>query len=371
MTGAMYAAVAGLKAHMSKLNVISNNVANANTNGYKATRVTFLESLYTSVRSGSDGTNILGGNNPSQIGYGCSVGTIDLDMSTKNYMPTGRGMDAMINGDGFFMVGDKSGVTDPSALKLTRVGNFDVDPEGYLIDGQGNVVYGFLACSNSGDEKPGLSPFKGEDELNVGTQLVPIRLPLASSGKGDGTNGKVTNVGSAIYPGFGDTHQVTDPDLTAASANPTADGLVTTGKRVRLEGISIDKTGKITGTNAATEEKVVVGFIALGSVDNPNGVTHVDGPYYKAMGGAGDLRIASIGGTVSGKVYFGGGADDAGDDILTGSGTELVPDGLESSGTDIATEFAEMITAQRGYQANTRIITVTDSMLEELVNMKR
>ena len=59
-------------------------------------------------------------------------------------------------------------------------------------------------------------------------------------------------------------------------------------------------------------------------------------------------------------------------DMIQGTGgTELQTSGLESSGTDIATEFSEMITTQRGYQANTRIITVTDSMLEELVNMKR
>ena len=58
--------------------------------------------------------------------------------------------------------------------------------------------------------------------------------------------------------------------------------------------------------------------------------------------------------------------------MIQGSGgTELISGGLESSGTDLAAEITEMITTQRGYQANTRIITVTDSMLEELVNMKR
>lgn len=90
MTGAMYAAVSGLKAHMSALNVIGQNISNVNTNAYKATRYTFLEALYTSVRGGSDGSNLLGGKNPAQVGYGSSIGTIDLDMSTKNYTPTDR-----------------------------------------------------------------------------------------------------------------------------------------------------------------------------------------------------------------------------------------------------------------------------------------
>ena len=107
MTGAMYAAVGGLRSHMSKLNVIGNNIANVNTYGYKSQRMTFKESIYGTSRSGSNGNTVSGGNNPSQIGYGCSVGTIDLNMSPSTYSPTGVQMDCYIDGDGFFMVGDK------------------------------------------------------------------------------------------------------------------------------------------------------------------------------------------------------------------------------------------------------------------------
>ena len=107
MTGAMYAAIGGLKAHMTKLNVIGNNVANVNTVGYKAQRMTFRESIYTTSKSGSNGGVTMGGNNPSQIGYGCSVGSIDLNMSPSTYSPTGVGLDCMLTGEGFFMVGDK------------------------------------------------------------------------------------------------------------------------------------------------------------------------------------------------------------------------------------------------------------------------
>ena len=53
------------------------------------------------------------------------------------------------------------------------------------------------------------------------------------------------------------------------------------------------------------------------------------------------------------------------------AGTEIQAGGLEASTADVATEFSNMILTQRGYQANTRIVTVTDSMLEELINMKR
>ncbi len=154
MTGAMYAAVSGLKAHMSALNVIGQNISNVNTNAYKATRYTFLEALYTSVRGGSDGSNLLGGKNPAQVGYGSSIGTIDLDMSTKNYTPTGHPTDIMIDGDGFLIVGDKdgtfgtTGTKDLSDMYLTRLGNLEFDDQGYLVDGQGQVVYGYLSVKS-------------------------------------------------------------------------------------------------------------------------------------------------------------------------------------------------------------------------------
>ena len=155
MTGSMYAAVSGLKAHMSALNVIGNNVANVNTLGYKTTRYTFNEALYTTQISGSDGSDSSGGRNPAQVGFGASIGTIDLDMSTKNYSPTGHALDTMIDGDGFFMVGDKMtsagqyGLPADSSdaltnMNLTRLGNFEIDPNGYLVDGNGSVVWGFL-----------------------------------------------------------------------------------------------------------------------------------------------------------------------------------------------------------------------------------
>ena len=88
----MYAAIGGLKTHMTNLNVIGNNIANVNTTAYKAQRMIFQESLYTTRRAGSDGTAVRGGNTPSQIGYGAQVGSIDLNMSpgcaTRRYSTT-------------------------------------------------------------------------------------------------------------------------------------------------------------------------------------------------------------------------------------------------------------------------------------------
>ena len=129
LTGAMSAGLSGLKAHMNALNVVGNNVANVNTQGYKPGRVTFMESIYSTQSAGSAGTATVGGTNPQQTGYGVGIGTIDLDMSSQALDATGRGGDCAIQGDGFFLVGDKShnidSMDDVKGLTLTRVGNFE------------------------------------------------------------------------------------------------------------------------------------------------------------------------------------------------------------------------------------------------------
>lgn len=368
MTGAMYAGISGLKSHMNKLNVIGNNIANVNTYGYKTARTTFRETIYTSMTNGSDGTPLKGGINPSQIGYGCNIGTIDLDMSNGPAIPTGVNLDCMIQGDGFFLIGDKNGVDvgNLESLNLSKVGNFHFDDDGYLVDGQGNIVYGFATVAGTKDPGTGKftpgAPGSGYDPndpnatTGVSTQLVPIRLPMAA--KADDPDGKY-KAGDPIYPGV-DNGLNKDPDATLTTGKPIA---------ANMDSIKIEKSGKIVAT---TENGTVatIGYLALGKVENPAGLTHLDGPYYQALGGAGDLSITTALSAVSGNLN--NVADGtAGAVRIVGSDNQMLAGFLEGSGTDLATEFSEMITTQRGYQANTRIVTVTDTMLEELVNMKR
>ena len=391
MTGAMYSAISGLKSHMSKLNVIGNNIANVNTYGFKTARMTFRESMYTTLISGTDGGNLTGGINPSQVGYGATVGSIDLNMSTATYAPTGVDMDCMIDGEGFFMVGDKGmnidTAKDVGNLTLTRVGDFFVDADGYVCDGAGKVVYGFATVQNPKYQPdPQQADTYDPNPTTISTQLTALRLPLAAVAPGTGEN---WDEGEAVYSVLGEANTETGARDTLSPADLTyaaTPGFGTTSIKantedacIQLESISIGADGKVTGINKATKDTVVVGYIAIASVDNPSGVTHLDGPYYSAQGGAGGVRVAVLGGAMQGK-YLNNKhlADDVNaipistdDVILSGGTTEIRSGGLEASSTDIATEFSEMITTQRGYQANTRIVTVTDSMLEELVNMKR
>lgn len=365
MTSSMYAAVAGLKTHMSALGVIGNNVANVNTYGYKATRYTFDEALYTNVRSGSNGTEEIGGNNPAQIGFGCSLGTIDLDMSTKIFNTTGRGMDCMIDGDGFFVVGDKTkfGINTQAELNgmsLSRLGNFEFN-SGWLTDGAGNIVYGFLNVANP------------DQNAQFSTLLTPIRLPYYNE-----------DTKEILMPLESDDEE--NPELldnetaleAIAEANtPGQEATHVPYKRLNVDTLSVDRAGVITAVTA-DDIQVIIGVIAVAKAENPNGVTHTDGRYYTALGGAGNLRLTTVGGTVTypeigmdGQPVNPGGTDATRLIIESAGDTELLNGGLESSGTDLADEITHMIVIQRGYQANTRIVTVTDTMLEELVNMKR
>ena len=215
----MYAAIGGLKTHMTNLNVIGNNIANVNTPGYKAQRMIFQESIYTTSRAGSNGTAVRGGNTPSQIGYGSQVGSIDLNMSPGTFNPTGVGMDCMLEGDGFFLLGNKDlkfdSAEDYTKLSLTRVGDFSIDPMGYVTDGNKNVVYGFKMVQNP-DYKPDAkeqyeiddygNKINVMDKLIPSTELVPLRVPFAATaptkengGYDDTTKEYAWQAGDAVY----------------------------------------------------------------------------------------------------------------------------------------------------------------------------
>lgn len=302
MVGSMYAAISGLRAHQQKMNVIGNNIANVNTYGYKSQRTTFKESMYSSLRASTGGTATMGGTNASQIGYGCSVGTIDMNMKTGTYAITDRTLDVMIDGDGFLITGNITDGYDLATesidgLQLSRLGNLDFDNNGYLVDGNGNVIYGFAQ----------------DDQLDYDTDtLVPLKKPTDDNG-----------------------------DIMA------------------LTNINISTKGEITGSFG--DQIITIGCVAMAYVDNPNGLTHLGGPYYQAGGNAGGVRAGTVGNVI--------GADE--DSGIVNFNSSFVPGALEMSNVDISNEFADLITTQRGFQANTKIITVTDEMLSDLVSMKR
>lgn len=322
MIRSMFAGVAGLRTHQQKMDVIGNNIANVNTYGFKSARVIFKESIYQTISNSTAGNTVYGGSNPSQIGYGSKVGTVDLDFSASDYAPTGRATDCMIEGNGFFIVGPKKGEiaiddeTDYSQFNFTRVGDFFIDGDGYLVDSNRNVVYGFTATD--GRASDGTSA----ETIDIDSGFIrPLRVQLQ-----DGSYGE-----------DGD-----DGDL----------------KRMTLKEISIDSDGTIFGTNdnktpganPADGSRVVIGRLALANVPNPNALEKQSGPYFKAAANTGTIEAYQPG---------------------SGSTGTIMSSGLEMAKVDLAQEFSDMITTQRGFQANSKIITVSDEMLQELVNLKR
>ena len=108
-TSSLVAGISGLKTSQVSLNVIGDNLANLNTNGFKAARVNFASELSQTMRSALAPSGGLGGRNPIQVGTGTKVSSIDRDFSQGNMTPTGRPLDLAIEGDGFFLqdqVGD-------------------------------------------------------------------------------------------------------------------------------------------------------------------------------------------------------------------------------------------------------------------------
>ena len=122
-----------------------------------------------------------------------------------------------------------------------------------------------------------------------------------------------------------------------------------TGQRYDIQSWRINEDGTIMGTDR-NNRTIPVGQIALVSVENPNGLEKQDGYYYSVGPNCGDVEAIKPNGGPVGK-------------LLGGT--------LEMANVDLANEFSNMITTQRGFQANSKIITVTDEMLQELVNMKR
>ncbi len=314
MVKSMNAAIAGLKAHQTRLDVIGNNIANVNTWGYKTRTTNFKDSVYTNLINGQSGNAVLGnlgGINVSQLGYGSVVSSVSANFGASNGQYTGNDLDCMIDGTGFFIVGPYRDAVDNiqevegentegqfnianSGMLLSRVGIFTPDANGYLVDDSGNYVFGYIPDNQTPNEN-NVVPMNYDN-------LVPIRIPVNEE----------------------------------------------TGEMYSISSWRIGQSGTIIGT-ATNGDIVTIGQIAVASVENPNGLNQKTGYYYEVGNNAGRC-IAMQTTAATGNINSGF---------------------LEMSNTDIASDFAAMITTQRGYQANTKIITVTDEILEQLVNMKR
>ena len=407
MITAMLNGVSGVTSFSLWLDVVSDNLANISTTGYKESRVTFRDIHNRTLLLGSAPRGQLGGVNPEQMGFGTAVATIGRTFTQGDLMFSGENTDLAIEGDGFFILTDNTGkVGDPDHMFYTRAGAFDVDADGNLVDtNTGYLVLGYVADANSGEIDTGtLRPIN----LNNFNKLSPeatTQVELSGNLAADSNTGDKVTVGFLYYDSQGvaknielEFEKTSDNTWTWTSQDEDgnsvgtgtiafgADGTPTSGTEATLtladggsialdftnisqfggpsylgvsnmnghsmgniSDISIDRDGIIRVQYQGGGERVA-GQIALSNFVNPAGLVAV-----------GDTMFRE--GPNSGKAVIGIPNSDARGSVLSGT--------LEMSNVNPANEMVNLILAQRGYQINSRVITTADSVVEEAINLPR
>ncbi len=318
MIRSLNSAITGLKNHQTKMDVIGNNIANVNTLGFKRSKVNFSTMFSQTIKDALDpmGNQIRGGTNAIQLGLGVKIGSIDQVMTQGMAQSTGIDSDFMIQGNGMF-------VLDMDGQKIyTRAASFGFDSSGRLEDpSSGALVQGY----------------------NFADDLTDASWPTdLATDPVTGFNIEVPEFGS-ISLKLGSQPYLTDP------ADPTAAPPANLG----LISYNIDKDGLITGVysdGGSVSESHKIAQLAITKFDNYPGLKNIGGNFYSPTSNSGLPLIKAAG------------DDDRG---VISSGT------LEGSNVDLAQEFTDMIITQRGFQANSKVITTSDTFLQEVIDLKR
>jgi flagellar hook protein FlgE len=200
MMSGMYAAISGLDAHQTMLDVTANNLANVDTTGYKAQSVQFSDELTQLVQAGTSANGYNAGTNPVQIGLGVQVGSIDNNMSSGGVETTGNATDVAIQGDGWLRVANGNVAATPptfDATQYTRAGDLTFNSSGYLTTQTGQYVLGYGATQNA---------TTGAYSANTaGGANNPIVVPPGSNDVTIGADGSVnyvTSTGTSVTAGY-------------------------------------------------------------------------------------------------------------------------------------------------------------------------
>ena len=401
MLRSLFSGISGLRAHQTMLDVTGNNIANVNTAGFKASQVQFQDTLSQVLSNAGAAQPGIGGTNPAQVGLGVKVGGITTNFQQGASQLTNRQTDMMISGDGFFVV-SKGG-----EQLYSRAGAFSFDAVGQLVTPDGGLVQGWAA--------------DGTGNIDLNSPLATLRLPVStlmgaqattgSSFEGnlpyDAAVGKVLNRQIDVFDGTGAPHSMnlgftrtaTGWDIAGTVAGPTATqtgtvtfntdgslnavtfGALPADAAVGTQAITVDltaltsfagletikassQTGRAAGGlqsfainsdgtllgSFSNGLKQAIGRVALGNFGNPSGLEKSGSSLYRPTVNSGDAQV--------------GAAGSGGRGVLSGGS-------LEMSNVDLSAEFTNLIVAQRGFQANSRVITTSDEVLQELVNLKR
>ncbi|WP_054738619.1 flagellar hook protein FlgE [Cellulosilyticum ruminicola] len=433
MMRSMFSGVSGLKVHQTKMDVIGNNIANVNTVGYKSQRVTFSDVFSQTLQgasSASDDTG-RGGLNPMQVGLGVKVSSIDMLMTQGAAQRTDNPFDLMINGSGFIVVGDATGqyFTRAGALRQDDEGNLTI-ANGMRVQGwpsvynektnkyeisQQEVSSINLADPTIKNSKPSMTTktqlsgnicntadaatttirfydsvgnpytldmhFKkaegAQNQWNIelgttikdsaGNEIKLAKAPTLAEGTsitftpngsldsdkghlalkfGDGNNSD--NGGATLLETTGSTISDLDIDisgLTQYAVQTDIDPKTLNGNAAgTLTGYSVGSDGIITASYNNGDKRSIA-QVVVAEFDNPEGLEKAGENLYTTTTNSGDF-------------------DGVGKAGIFNTGV------LEMSNVDLSSEFTDMIITQRGFQANSRIISVSDEMLQELTQLK-
>jgi len=219
MSQGLFIAVGGIKACQTKIDVISDNVSNMNTAGFKSSQVTFENVLARTLSSGSSPSGNVGGSNPMQIGLGVGISDISRNFTGGTVQTTGRSTDLNVQGNGFFSVQNPEGAT-----YLTRAGNFSLDSNGNMTTPKGLMVLGTDTVISSSASNV---PIRVPQSLNL--QKTPIEDTAAITNVTNSTGAKIT--AGTFTVGVNGNAQGTDTITTTGSSTTpiTAGTLVISG----------------------------------------------------------------------------------------------------------------------------------------------
>ncbi|MFZ3266967.1 MAG: flagellar hook protein FlgE [Terriglobales bacterium] len=405
-------ALSGLTASSDALNIISNDLANLNTVGFKDQQANFESMFYQNLGTSGSG-------DPIQEGSGTEIGSIATQFTDGTVQDTGVASNVAITGNGFFITQSPSGV-----LTYTRSGDFSVNGAGDLVSSTGADVLGYPAVNGVVNTGAALSP------LNVGSSLT--NPPSATTSAQQTTNldatapvGTIYSDQLQVFDSLGASHiltfnftetapntwtyQVTLPAAdTGGTGNPTtvatgtmtfdsngnltapaspvtinvpglADGAATMNVNWNLTDSNgnslITQVAGTSTTTTQTQNGYIAGTLQSYSVQSDG---TIEGTFTNGQTQAlGQVALASFADTqglndVGGNAYtptLASGAAVSGIPNAGGRGS-LTGGALEMSNVDISTEFTRLIVIQRGFEANARMITTLDSVDNTTTNLQ-
>ncbi len=422
----LYTGVSGLNAQGQALGVIGDNIANANTVGFKASRAEFQDIISTNLKG------ILGGN---QVGRGVKIGAVNPILVQGNVDSTEKGTDLAISGDGYFVLKGTDGES------FTRDGSFHFDKEGFLVTNDKQRVQGFTVDESGnvinklGDVKfpRALVPAEATKEIKVDLNLDSRIQELKTFDENNPYDTSDYATGIEMYDSQGNKHLLTmffnktadrtweyrgmvdgkevtggqEGDLSTVVGGTitfTVDGKLDTeqqtinnfnfaggalqNQQVKIDfgdSITTDKGTGLNGTKQYGRQSDLISWSQDGSAAGTiNNLSFNDEGRLSALYSNGETKdLAQIAlakfenpealfkvGNNRMKEARDSGSPSVGAPKQAGRG-RLFAKSLERSTVDLATEFVNLIQNQRSFQANAKTITTTDELLGEVINLKR